>query len=81
MEVKYNTMKVGKIDRNITLEINSGNKIKIIKVTGEVTYWLSIDFIFYKTNNYKPQFNGSLVVCDTLVTLGNYNSLNLKDED
>jgi hypothetical protein len=38
MEVKYNTMKVGKIDRNITLEINSGNEIKIIKVTGEVTY-------------------------------------------
>ena len=37
MEVKYNTMKVGKINRNITLEINSGYEIKIIKVTGEIT--------------------------------------------
>tara|TARA_B100002019_G_C21196650_1_gene561783 strand:- start:60 stop:1049 length:990 start_codon:yes stop_codon:yes gene_type:complete len=36
MEVKYNTMKVGKINRNITLEINSGYEIKIIKVTGEI---------------------------------------------
>ena len=38
MEVKYNTMKVGKIDRNITLDINSGYEIKTIKVKGEVTY-------------------------------------------
>ena len=38
MYLIYDTTKVGKIDSNITLEINSGNEIKIIKVKGEVTY-------------------------------------------